>query len=350
MIHHRTRTIAALTLAAATGECVGDVPITGGGSATDNCTYFNAGINAKASIQQIVTGPDGNLWFTEYFSNAIGRITPDGVVTEFSKGITPGGGPFAITAGPDGNVWFSEVNANNVARVTPDGTITEFGVGGDSLYYIAGIVTGPDGNIWFTNYYGDAIGRISPKGENVTSFGKGVTFQSGPFGIVVGSDGNLWFAEYEIGGIGRITLDGTITEFRGTIPTNAETRRIAAASDNTLWFTYENNVGGIGEITTAGDVTLYNTGSIGFGPADIVVDAGNNIWFSGNSAGDNGVYPQVSLMERSGVTAIDVCATNLATDSKGLAVGPDGNLWFNTYNVIGRLNIRIFKNGFDTAP
>ena len=32
----------------------------------------------------IAAGSDGNLWFTEYTSNKIGRITPAGVITEFS--------------------------------------------------------------------------------------------------------------------------------------------------------------------------------------------------------------------------------------------------------------------------
>jgi virginiamycin B lyase len=326
--------------------CSADVPITGS-IVQGNCTYFTEGINANASIQRIITGPDGNLWFTEYFSGGIGRITPEGVVTEFTTGITPGSGPFAITAGPDGNVWFTEVNANYVGRVTPDGTITEFGAGGDSLFYIAGIVTGPDGNLWFTNYYGGAIGRISPQGDQVMSFGAGVTFQSGPYDIALGSDGNLWFTEYEVGGVGRVTPDGTITEFRGDIPKNAEVRNIAAASDGTLWFVYENNVGGLGEITTTGDITLYNTGSIGFAPLGLAIDGDNNIWFSGNAPDDNAFYPQISLMDRSGVTAIDGCPTNLATNSDDVTVGPDGNLWFTARNVIGRLNIRIFKNGFD---
>jgi streptogramin lyase len=346
MINTRIRTIAALAIAAVACECAADVPINGR-IVTGNCTFFTAGINASASIQRIAAGPDGNMWFTEYFSNSIGRITPDGVVTEFSDGITPGGGPFAITAGPDGNVWFSEVNANYVGRITPDGTITEFGVGGDSLFYIAGIVTGPDGNLWFTNYYGNAIGHISPQGDNVVTFNTGVTFQSGPYSIALGSDGNLWFTEYEIGGIGRITVDGTVTEFRDNIPTDAEPRNIAAALDGTLWFTYENDVGGIGAITTAGDVTLYNTGSVGFGPAGIAIDSGNNIWFSGGSADDNAFYPQISLMDRSGATDIDECATNVSNYSEDLTVGPDGNLWFTNYKVVGRLNVRIFKNGFD---
>src|SRR5262249_12260291 len=38
----------------------------------------------------ITRGPDGNLWFIETLADRIGRITPAGVVTEFSAGITTG--------------------------------------------------------------------------------------------------------------------------------------------------------------------------------------------------------------------------------------------------------------------
>jgi streptogramin lyase len=32
----------------------------------------------------IVSGADGNLWFTEGLGNNIGRITPSGIITEFA--------------------------------------------------------------------------------------------------------------------------------------------------------------------------------------------------------------------------------------------------------------------------
>src|SRR5262249_43079039 len=67
----------------------------------------------------ITRGPDGNLWFTESLAGRIGRITPAGVVTEFSAGITPGGQPAEITAGPDGNLWFTEQFPHPTRRLTP---------------------------------------------------------------------------------------------------------------------------------------------------------------------------------------------------------------------------------------
>jgi hypothetical protein len=44
----------------------------------------------------IAVGPDGNLWFTEYYQNKIGRITPSGTLTEFPIA-TPRPRPNTIT-------------------------------------------------------------------------------------------------------------------------------------------------------------------------------------------------------------------------------------------------------------
>ena len=59
--------------------------------------------SGSGSANQIVAGPDGNLWFTENdpVSTIIGKITPSGQVTEY-KIPTSGANPFGITVGPDG--------------------------------------------------------------------------------------------------------------------------------------------------------------------------------------------------------------------------------------------------------
>src|SRR5260370_19901113 len=78
----------------------------------------------------ITAGHDGNLWFTEYDTNQIGRITTAGLITKFplptSFGPTSRFEPFGITAGPDGNLWFTEVNRSPIGRITPSGSITEY--------------------------------------------------------------------------------------------------------------------------------------------------------------------------------------------------------------------------------
>jgi virginiamycin B lyase len=76
--------------------------------------------------------------------NKIGKITPDGVVTEFSIP-TPNSDTNFISAGPDGNVWFTEFVGNKIGRITPDGVISEFLLPTDSEPL--GITAGPDGNL-----------------------------------------------------------------------------------------------------------------------------------------------------------------------------------------------------------
>jgi streptogramin lyase len=71
----------------------------------------------------ITAGPDGNIWFTEYGNNTLGRITPTGVLTEFPIP-KAGSYPTDITSGPDGNLWFTE--DYNIGRITPTGTVTAF--------------------------------------------------------------------------------------------------------------------------------------------------------------------------------------------------------------------------------
>ena len=59
---------------------------------------------------------------------------------------TAGSGPFGITAGPDGNLWFAEFNSAKIARITPTGTVTEFAVPTASSKP-AWLTAGPDGNL-----------------------------------------------------------------------------------------------------------------------------------------------------------------------------------------------------------
>jgi streptogramin lyase len=106
----------------------------------------------------ITAGLDGNLWFTEYQGDAIGRMTPYGATKRFQ--IDPDGFAERITAGPDGAVWFTDPPGNRIGRVAPDGkiayvTLPHSGSGP------AGITSAPDGNLWFTEHSGDRIGRLS---------------------------------------------------------------------------------------------------------------------------------------------------------------------------------------------
>ncbi|HEY4139543.1 MAG TPA: hypothetical protein VGN65_13860, partial [Casimicrobiaceae bacterium] len=158
----------------------------GSGAIAQVATEFPGPTGAPRGI---AAGPDGNLWFAQDAPDAIGRVTPAGVVTLFTAGVTIGAFPEVIVLGPDGNLWFAE-QAGRIGRITPTGVVTEFSTGITGKP--AGITVGPDGNLWFTEIVGDRIGRITTAGV-VTEFSTGITANSQPYGITAGPDGNLWF-------------------------------------------------------------------------------------------------------------------------------------------------------------
>jgi len=66
------------------------------------------------------------VWFENSVSSGgmqIGRITPGGVVTEFSLAASSAGN---LVAGPDGNLWFTDYSTGKIGQITPAGTISEF--------------------------------------------------------------------------------------------------------------------------------------------------------------------------------------------------------------------------------
>ena len=54
----------------------------------------------------------------EYFGNRVAKITPKGVVTEYSTGISTGALPQEIIVGPNKNLWFTENKTDQIARIS----------------------------------------------------------------------------------------------------------------------------------------------------------------------------------------------------------------------------------------
>ncbi len=214
---------------------------------------------ANSKPFDITRGPDGNLWFTEFDGNKIGRVTTNGAITEYAVP-TPGAGPYMIVAGPDGNLWFTEYYSDKIGRVTPVGAVTEFALS-DPNSSAAGITAGPDGNLWVTAYPGE-IYRVTPNGS-MTMFTLPTT-PTVPFAITAGPDGNLWFsfdAEFTSQNtqndnlLGSITPSGKVSTL--SLPTkSSNVDAITLGPDGNLWFTdYGNDL--IGSVSPGGSIHEY---------------------------------------------------------------------------------------------
>jgi virginiamycin B lyase len=97
--------------------------------------------------EDIAVGPDGKLWYVDSAADLIGRITPEGSITEFTEGLSYGAAPTGITKGPDGAMWFTESAAGKIGRITTAGAITEFSNDISGSSEPKDIVKGPDGNL-----------------------------------------------------------------------------------------------------------------------------------------------------------------------------------------------------------
>jgi streptogramin lyase len=205
--------------------------------------------NSGTGPQGITAGPDGNLWFTEFWANRIGRMTPAGVLTEFPIPSYETG-PRGIVTGPDGNLWFVESHFNHtaVARITTAGEVTEYSLGGSALDQLqpSDIVLGSDGNLWLNQTHPSApqgeIVRVALDGSlKVFAMPKGTR----PAGIASGPDGKIWFTDWNQNTIGRMGPTGTLRQFPLPRP-NSEPTGIVAGRDGRLWFTEGSRIGSIG--------------------------------------------------------------------------------------------------------
>ena len=310
-----------------------------------------------AAPTAIVGASDGNLWFTEFTNAKIGRITPQGQITEYSTVGLPNDNPVAITAlGAD--VWF--LKSNTVGKITTAGAVTQYALPYAYGSNAQGIAAGPDGNLWFTESRcahcdpnapgqipndGATIGRITPQGV-ITEFTLS-DYHAGPRGITAGPDGALWFTESVGNKIGRITTSGTVTEFALPVA-RSNPQGITAGSDGNLWFVesrcttnceFGNSSGieVIGRITPAGVITEFTTGGgigggNGIGTIGIAEAADHNLWFTEPANNRVGRITHAGAIQE-----FDVLTPRPAdfpsglpylTAPMGIAGGPDGNVWF----------------------
>ena len=173
----------------------------------------------------ITTGSDGNIWFTDQTDHAVWRYEiATGRFTEF-RTPTPNSFPGDITTGSDGNMWFTETN-NKFGRITPNGVITEF----TGVNSPASITAGPDGNIWIASAFVPQIARINPTTIGITIFPTPAT----PTMIRPGNANNLLFTEFSANKIASITTQGVVTESPEFV--NSAPEGITAGVASRVWF------------------------------------------------------------------------------------------------------------------
>jgi streptogramin lyase len=273
----------------------------------------------------LITGPDGNIWYTAPGSDLIAQMDPStgSILKTFSQ---PGCAPTGITIGPGGRLFVACFNGNEILGLRTTGVITHYalppraaGAGPEFL------TAGPDGFLWFTEVTTGYVAKLNVSTGSLWEYPLPYGSNADPRGITVGSDNNVWFTERFANQIGRITPLGVITEFY--VPTaNSQPYGITTGPDGNIYYT-ESAGNNIGEIFKDG-CCLYRTNEMpiptaGSGPRMIAVGPDGNLWFAERDSGKIGsmTLPVISFQDA-------MVPAGAGSHPLGVAIGPDGNLWF----------------------
>jgi uncharacterized delta-60 repeat protein len=277
-----------------------------------------------SQVTTVITGPDGNVYFTEQLTNKIGRLNmalindtdPNNDISEFQipttlppSAFNPTGStrPIAQAFDENGNLWFAELFGNAIGKFDlATQMITEFPLTVPNSQP-GGMTLGPDGNIWFNENTTNRIGFFDPDVIDPANPAAAIRYlqiptsvpptapppvgdnpsgSSQPRFIRPGPDGNIWFTEFAANKVGRINLsllaDGN--------PSN--------------------------------DISEFN---VPFNP-------------------DVTAHAEARLIGKPGVPTSNILGSS---QPRGLAAGPDGNMWFTEFanNKIGRLNLALLSDG-----
>src|SRR6266516_424050 len=336
--------------------------VIGNGNAA-GCNLAEGQSALKACMGQVggmAFGPDGTVYFSDFFTQRVRRVTPDGIITTVAgdfarccqyRDSIPAtqaylASPTGLALAPDGSLYIVDRSFNVVRRVAPDGIITTVagtpgtaGFGGDGgpatqaqFFAPWGLARGPDGSL----YVGDRtrVRRIGPDGiittvagqinsvcdqRSFSTCGDGgpatkalLGFLSGD--VKVGADGTLYIMENASDfTVRRVTPDGIIKTIAG------------------------NNNGGDQDTGDGGPATLAALGSPSF--LDLGPDGSVYI---GEGRGDQSPSQRVRRVAPNGIITTfagtgvvgfsgdggPAAAAKLnRTGADAIGVGPDGNVY-----------------------
>jgi streptogramin lyase len=186
----------------------------------------------------------------------------------------------------------------------------------------ASITTGADGNLWFSEFSGVSVSSINSTGAGYTTHSLNSAGFQNPAGVALGPDGNVWAGDYNTNKVAQITPAGTITTFSGQ--TSNFTNYVSAGLDGLTWFS---ECAGtlVGSLSTTG--TLHEVGGVA-GSQGVALGPDGNIWFTQ-------VAPARVGRIAGGVAT--VFTASLSGTAFGITAGSDGALWFLEPTHVGRM-------------
>lgn len=281
---------------------------------------------SDSGVGRIVTAPNGDMWFTMEDANKIGRITPQGRITQFVVDELDdiGGGIPDLDVDGNGIVWVIWDHGRSAFSFRPSdqqvtgaydlygypyGEEVEIGPGGIpwiSMAFdeegLARIVNGQalwyenappcdgalararDGAMWCQS--GDQIIKSTADASGGTTYPLPPSGATYPYSLSAGPTGSIWFARYFSGTWISAPDDGNV----GWLDARSGRTRIFQTGEDTapfsltmgpdrkMWFTSIGDAAGIGHIDARGRGALTKIGN--YEPRYLTFAKNGDVWFT----------------------------------------------------------------------
>lgn len=325
----------ALNAPSVTGPGASSAPsVTGGQShghgvvAANERVYHLPGANPE--LMNPAIDPQGRVWFGEMGRNKLAMLDPKtGKVSEW----TPPDGQYNImteVVDKHGFIWFTEEAANYLGRFDPASqTFRTY-----PLNTVHGTSAGPEaltidaqGNFWFTEVTASALGRLDPTTGKLTIYPLPASTTGSPaypYALITARDGRVWYGDLTGGSVGWLDpATGKVTQYATPNP-KAEVYTMAVGPSGAIWYTtlQTNTIGRIDPAT--GTITRVAVPATAGAPATLysVMTQNNSLWLTSTGANalvrytpSTGTFTFYTLKQPQSVPF-------------GLAIAPDGTLWF----------------------
>jgi virginiamycin B lyase len=295
-----------------TTVATGSFSVTGGATASaSGCTVTVADATGAMMQLSVVNTPSG------------GNVTiPGPSIAEYSLIPSPATSPGALIEGPDGNMWASDISNNGLIKVTSSGVATAYH-SFNSYYHPHQLAVGSDGNLWAANNVNSSVEVWNTSGTFLNSFG---TLSLVPSSIALGPDGKIWATLTDNAGTGdaaSFDLNGNSTRVvvPGSIDASPNPQAIISAPDGTMWFCDNGLAGGhqIVSVTTTFGFTVIQNNLAGQTCQDLAAQAdGQAVWMT------TGTTTIVRILATPPYTVTTFALTGL---SQYVAAGADGAMY-----------------------
>jgi virginiamycin B lyase len=269
-------------------------------------------LEARDIPTTVAPAPDGTVWFTIDFSNAIGRIA-GGKVERLVKG-KENVEPMGLGVAADGSAWITDAPQVQIAHVGRDGRVDtvpletpiarlgRLAVGKDGAVWFAestrnsitryaggtlqrhqidpvrgapfGVAVSADGSAWASLQLGNKIVHVVPGADAVEY--ELPTASSSPSDVAIGPDGAIWVIEFRPNQIARFK-DGRFEEYK-VEGDRSGLAGLTVGRDGAVWFGLlrEHAIGRL----RAGKVVKFPLPRPEARPASVAVDGSGNVWYA----------------------------------------------------------------------